>query len=95
MTPRAIRVCFSPSSQYRPLFFPLSIFSFFASFISKLLSLPMSAGFCDWLPKKTRDQILHDSKQRGDCQQTIGVWRGVSKGVKDDRKLPALWVGYP
>ena len=23
------------------------------------------------------------------------VWRGVSKGVVDDRKLPALWADHP
>jgi hypothetical protein len=23
--------------------------------------------------------------------ENIGVWRGVSKGVEDGRRLPALW----
>jgi LPXTG-motif cell wall-anchored protein len=26
---------------------------------------------------------------------TIGVWRGVSKGVDDGRRLPALRAGHP
>jgi hypothetical protein len=30
-----------------------------------------------------------------DFEVIIGVWRGVSKGVEDGRRLPALQAGHP
>jgi hypothetical protein len=26
---------------------------------------------------------------------SMGVWRGVSKGVEDGRRMPTLWAGHP
>jgi hypothetical protein len=29
------------------------------------------------------------------ARKSIGVWRGVSKGVEDGRRPSALWAGHP
>jgi hypothetical protein len=44
---------------------------------------------------KQPDQFCLKTSSLQSVLQTIGVWRGVSKGVENSRRPPNLRVGYP
>jgi hypothetical protein len=44
---------------------------------------------------KTGKQLVELQNANLTAASGIGVRRGVSKGVENSRRLPALWAGHP